>query len=231
MPLISVILPVYNGEKHLKEAIESVLAQDFKDFEFIIINDGSTDKSLDIIKIFNDQRIKIISRDNKGLIYSLNEGIKTSSGDYIARMDCDDICFPNRFSTQIKSFEMGVDMVGSWAIKINENGDSLGLMSYPPVTNTAIKKFFIKHNPFIHPSVMIKKSVLMEVGLYNHNFKHIEDYELYSRILKKFKAINIDQPLIKYRVSSTGITKKYNLFIRLQGLRVRLLGFFRLYIN
>lgn len=229
MPSISVIMSVYNGEKYLKESIESVLMQDFGDFEFIIINDGSTDKSLDIIKSFNDSRIRIFSRKNRGLIYSLNEGIENASGYYIARMDADDVCLPNRFSYQLKAFETGVGMVGSWAIKINNHGNKLGIMDYPPISNSSIKKFFIKHNPFIHSSVMIKKSVLKEVGLYDCNFKYAEDYELWSRVLHKFKAINISEPLIKYRITDNGVTKKHNLFMRYQGLRVRFLGLIRLF--
>lgn len=231
MPTISVIMPVYNGEKYLREAINSVLSQDFSDFEFIIIDDGSTDKSLEIIKSFNDSRIKIISRENKGVITSLNEAISLAKGKYLARMDADDICFSNRFSSQLKAFEDSkVALVGSWATKINDNGEEIGLMSYPPLEYRKIKRFFIKHNPFIHSSVMIKKEVFDKVGVYNNKFKHAEDYELWSRVLSKFEAVNIDQPLIKYRVTSDGITKEHNLFMRYQGLRVRILGFIRLFL-
>lgn len=231
MPTISVIMSVYNGEKYLREAIISVLSQDFSDFEFIIIDDGSTDKSLEIIKSFNDSRMKIISRENKGLIFSLNEAISLATGKYIARMDADDICFSNRFSGQLKAFENSkVALVGSWATKINDNGEEIGLMSYPPLEYRKIKSFFIKHNPFIHSSVMIKKEVFDKVGVYDNKFKHAEDYELWSRVLSKFEAVNIGQPLIKYRITSDGITKEHNLFMRYQGLRVRILGFIRLFL-
>jgi len=231
MPTISVIMSVYNGEKYLSEAINSVLSQDFSDFEFIIIDDGSIDKSLEIIKSFNDSRIRVISRENKGLIISLNEAISLAIGKYIARMDADDICLSSRFSSQIKAFEdFKVVLVGSWATKINNNGEEIGLMSYPPLEYRKIKSFFIKHNPFIHSSVMIRKEVFDKVGVYNNKFKHAEDYELWSRVLSKFEAVNIGQPLIKYRITSNGITKEHNLFMRYQGLRVRILGFIRLFL-
>jgi len=231
MPTISVIMSVYNGEKYLREAINSILSQDFSDFEFIIIDDGSTDKSLEIIKSFVDNRIKITSRENRGLIDSLNEAISLATGKYIARMDADDVCLPNRFSYQLKAFDDAeVALVGSWATKINEAGEEIGVMSYPPIEYQKIKSFFIKHNPFIHSSVMIKKEVFDTVGVYNSKYKHAEDYELWSRVLKKFKAVNIPEPLIKYRINNSGVTKKYNLFMRYQGLKVRALGFIRLYL-
>ena len=231
MPTISVIMSVYNGEKYLKEAIESVLVQDFSDFEFIVINDGSTDRSLEIIKGFNDKRLKFISRENKGLIYSLNEAIFLAQGQYLARMDADDICLPNRLSVQLKAFDdEKVGMVGSWAIKIDKNGQEMGVMSYPPSQYKKIKNFFIRHNPFIHSSVMIRKEVLDKVGVYSDKFKHAEDYELWSRVLSRFEAVNIPQPLIKYRANSDGVTKKHNLFMRYQGFRVRILGLLRLFL-
>lgn len=231
MPVISVIMSVYNGEKYLREAINSVLSQDFSDFEFIIIDDGSTDKSLEIIRSFSDKRIRIITRENRGLIFSLNEAISLAQGKYLVRMDADDICLPNRFSIQLKAFDDSkIALVGSWATKINNSGEEIGLMSYPPLEYKKIKRFFIKHNPFIHSSVIIKKEVFDKVGVYNSKFKHAEDYELWSRILSKFEAINISQPLIKYRISGDSITKQHNLFMRYQGLRVRMLGFIRLFL-
>lgn len=233
MPKLSVVMPVYNAEKFLKESIESILIQDFSDFEFIIINDGSTDNSLKIIQAFNDSRIKIISRENKGIVYSLNEAINLSKGEYVARMDADDISLSNRFSRQLQIFknDSSLAVVGSWAIKINEFNEKVDFMSYPPIDKKELRKFFIKHNPFIHPSVMIKKSCLVDVGFYKKSFKHCEDYELWSRLLMKFNGINIPEYLLKYRVLDSSITRSHNLFMRYQGARVRILGFFRLFLG
>lgn len=123
--LISVILPVYNGEKYLKEAIESILNQTYTNFEFIIIDDGSKDSSLEIIKEYEkeDERIVAVSRENKGLIATLNEGIEKAKGKYIARMDQDDISLPNRFEEQLKIMENDKEIVvcGSWINVFGEN--------------------------------------------------------------------------------------------------------------
>jgi len=232
MPKVSVVMSVYNGEEYLKDSISSILSQDFTDFDFIIINDGSTDNSLEVIKSFNDQRIKLISRENRGLIYSLNEAISCSDSEYIARMDADDISLPNRLSRQIEVLKnLEIDLLGSWAIKINEKNEEIGTMSYPPASHKEIKIFFIKHNPFIHSSVMIRRSVLNSVGLYNQKYKHAEDYELWGRVLCKFKGSNIQENLIKYRINSFGVTKKHNLSMRYQGFKIRILFLLRLCFN
>ena len=110
-PLISVVMSVYNGEKYLKRSIDSILNQTFKDFEFIIINDGSTDKSLEIIKSYDDDRIVLIDQENKGLTKSLNIGIKTASGKYIARQDADDVSLPDRLKKQVDFLEVREDVV------------------------------------------------------------------------------------------------------------------------
>lgn len=232
MPKVSVVMSVYNGGVYLRDSISSILSQNFTDFDFIIVNDGSTDDSLEIIKSFSDPRIKLISRGNKGLIDSLNEAISCSNSEYIARMDADDISLPNRLSRQVEFLNnFGIDLVGSWAIKINEKNEEIGAMSYPPADNNRIKKFFIKHNPFIHSSIMIKRSVLNSVGLYNPKYKHAEDYELWGRVLCKFRGANIQENLIKYRVNSLSITKKHNLFMRCQGLKIRILFLLKLCFN
>lgn len=219
MPQISVVMSVYNGEKYLKEAIESILSQSYKDFEFIIINDGSTDNSLNIINEYKqkDPRIKVISRENKGLIESLNEGVKMAEGEYIARMDADDVSLSNRLEKQLKyAQEGGFVVCGTWA-----EG-----MVYPPNFDQ-IKRFTLLHNPFIHPTVMFRKDVFKKVGGYRKFFKHIEDYELWTRIVFKYKTGNIPEVLLKYRVHEEQITKKNNVRMRLTGILVRMLALWR----
>ncbi len=142
-PIISVVMSVYNGDKYLREEIESILNQTFKDFEFIIVNDGSTDKSLEIIKSYNDPRIVIIDQENTGLAKALNNGINIAKGRYIARMDQDDISNPERFEKQIEFLENLSEYVaiGSWSNHISEHGEYLYTCKMPIDSSTLIKEF------------------------------------------------------------------------------------------
>jgi glycosyltransferase involved in cell wall biosynthesis len=229
MPKVSVIMSVYNGEKYLRPAVASILGQSFKDLEFIIIDDGSTDHSLNILKEFQaqDSRIKLVSRENKGLIYSLNEGVKMAQGEYIARMDADDISIPERLEKQLKWSQDGSLVVcGTWAEGIDSVGIKIKEMNYPP-SEKKIKSFALLHNPFIHPSAMFRKDVFEKVGGYRDFFKYIEDYELWTRMVFKHKAGNVPEVLLKYRLHNEQVTKKNNFEMRLKGLFVRILALFR----
>lgn len=223
-------MSVYNGEKHLRTAVDSILGQSFKDFEFIIIDDGSADKSLDILREFQqkDKRIKIVSRENKGLTVSLNEGINLAQGEYIARMDADDISLPKRFEEQINFLGNNKDVVlcGTWAKIIDENGVELGDYK-TPTTNEEIKKNIIFHNPFIHPSVIFKKEIIKTVGLYSEKIKYAQDYEYWLRIVKRNKVANLSDFLLKYRIMKKSMTRESNLRMRLEGLLMRIAYLFK----
>lgn len=229
-PTISVIMSVYNAEKYLRESIESILNQTFKDFEFIIIDDGSTDRSKEIILSFKDPRIKLVSRENRGLTKSLNEAIKQSVGKYIARMDADDISEKDRFEKQINFLETNPDiyLCGTWARSIDESGAILGELKYPPQTSDEIKKYLIRHNPFIHSTVMFKKGLVDKVGFYDEKFLHVEDYELWTRVVPKFKTANMPEFLLRYRKAEAGVTGTKKPLMRLKGVFVRILAVFRL---
>ena len=229
-PKISVIMPVYNGERYLRESIESVIGQTFKDFEFIIINDGSKDNSLKIIEEYRlkDNRIKIIEQENSGVIQALNNGIKIAKGEYIARMDADDVSLPERLEKQIFFLEKEKAVLcGSWAITINEEGKEIDKMNYPKSTWLKNKLYLLRGNPFIHPTVMFKKEEIVKIGLYK-NHRHIEDYELWTRVVSKYKSINIPEYLLKYRIHNDQITKKTNCEMRIRGIQIRLLALLRL---
>ncbi|MEI6352473.1 MAG: glycosyltransferase [Candidatus Nomurabacteria bacterium] len=237
-PIISVIMPVYNGEKFLKEAIESILNQSFQDFELIIINDASTDNSLNIINKYSDNilyknKIKIINNKENlfskhGIVKVLNSGMKIANGKYIARMDADDISLPERFEKQINILEKeNATLCGTWAITINEDGKEISKMNYPKTSWIGNKFYLLKGNPFIHPTVMFNKETIQNIGSYK-NYKHIEDYELWTRIVPEYKSINIPEYLFKYRIHSNQITRKTNLEMRLKGIKIRFLGLFRL---
>ena len=211
--LISVILPVYNGEKYLKEAIESILNQTYTNFEFIIINDGSKDSSLEIIKEYEkeDERIIVISRENKGLIATLNEGIEKAKGKYIARMDQDDISLPERFEKQIEILEENnIDICGCHFFIV----DSKGKYKAAKVVSTDVifnKIILVRSVPFAHGSVMFRKDFIIKNSLeYGQtNYIHAEDYALWIAFANKnAKISNVDDFLFKYRDSEGTMSKQ-----------------------
>jgi glycosyltransferase involved in cell wall biosynthesis len=231
-PKISVIMPVYNGEKYVREAIQSVLDQTFSDFEFIIVDDGSTDNSGEAINSFKDERIRYEQLPHRGLIHTLNHAIQIARGTYIARMDADDIALPERLARQVEYMDTHPDIAvcGSWATCIDKNGDNIGSYNYPPVENKKIKKYALIHNPFIHPSVVIRKEMIEKVGGYRAFWKHTEDYELWTRVLSLYKGTNIPEYLLKYRVHDNQVTASKSLMMRVYGVLLRALACKRLFI-
>jgi glycosyltransferase involved in cell wall biosynthesis len=199
-PMISVVMSVYNSEMFLREAIDSVLEQTFKDFEFIIINDGSIDCSLEIIKSYNDKRIVLIENEgNKGLIHSLNKGLEIAKGQYVARMDADDICLPERFRKQVEFLELNpnVGVLGCDYISINEKRERniLAIDSCPK-----IKTFLLFTATMCHPTLMLRKQVLIDNKLsYSEAAKHVEDYDLWCRLALSTDFFNLNEILFKYR--------------------------------
>lgn len=201
-PLISVLMPVYNGQQYLAEAIESILNQTYKQFELLLLDDGSSDNSAQIIKDHKDSRIVYVKNEtNKGLIFTLNRGIGLAKGTYIARMDADDVSVANRFEKQILEFEKDEKLVvcGSF-IKTFGNG-SEEYVSHIPVTNAQIMSSIFFVCPFAHPSVMIKKESLLHLNeFYREDYKHSEDYDLWSRLVFVGNSKNIPEFLLNYRV-------------------------------
>ncbi len=201
-PLISVIMPVYNSQKYLAKAIESILNQTYKNFEFIIINDGSNDGSVEIIKKYmkKDKRIVLIDRkENKGIVYSLIEGINQARGEFIARMDADDVSLPKRFETQIEyMIKNNLDVCGSF-IQFLRKGIKERVVAFP-ITHKDIKYTLLFVNAFSHPTVMFKRKVFQKIN-YNLDYEHAEDYKLWCDILGNtdFKIGNVPEILLYYR--------------------------------
>ena len=203
-------MPVYNGEKYLREAIESILGQFFGDFEFIIINDGSTDSTETIIKSFNDDRIVYINNPNNlGLSKSLNIGIRAAKGKYIARMDADDISLPERFEKQIEFLEknLEISIVGTAAKLIDENRCVLKIICRPK-THFEIKWQSLFSTPMFHPTIMARVNVLKE-NLFDEKLFNSEDYELWSRLLftTSTRFTNMSEALLLYRVYKNSFTQ------------------------
>ena len=213
-PKISVVMSVYNGARYLKEAIDSILNQTFTDFEFLIVDDCSNDNSPQILKEYSekDNRIKIITNEfNLGLTKNLNKMIKDSKGEYLARFDCDDVSLPNRFEEQVKFLDphTNVAMISSWANIMNEQGKIFKTIKYP-IENIELKKALIKYNPFFHPSVMMRKSAVENVGPYDESWRFAQDYELWLRISEKYEIANVPKVLLNYRETSGSITGSKN---------------------
>jgi glycosyltransferase involved in cell wall biosynthesis len=207
-PKVTVLMSVYNGEKYLNEAIDSILGQTFKDFEFLIINDGSTDKTAEILKSYNDPRIKIINNEkNIGLTKSLNKGLKLARGEYIARQDADDISCDNRLERQIKFLDKNLDIaiVGTNYFRINEKGDIIQKIKRQEKDKN-IKKYLLSGNQLGHGTIMFRKSCFEKVGFYREEFKFAQDYDLVLRFSEKYKLANIPETLYKWRINSNSVS-------------------------
>lgn len=204
VPILSVLLPVYNAEKYLAAAIESILQQTYSDFYFIIINDGSTDNSLSIIQSFanQDSRIQLINRENKGLVYTLNEGLSLIKTPYVARMDADDIALPIRFEKQMQYMLHNNDclLLGTRVIIIDSDGDEICEMgdyfSHEEIDQGLLDK---KGQLIYHPSIIFQKKIVDQLGGYRSKYPHVEDLDLFLRVSEQGKIENLREPLLKYR--------------------------------
>lgn len=206
VPLISVVLPVYNGEEYLAEAIDSILEQTFSNFELIIIDDGSTDSSLAILKRYQklDGRIRLIARENRNLATTLNDTIDLARGEWVARMDQDDIALPHRIERQLQWLEQtGADICGSW-VKLFGTADKHILKH--PQTDQAIKMELLFGTPFAHPSVMMR-TALAKTLRYDKVWEKAEDYDLWERAVHAgWQMTNVQEVLLLYRQHTTQIT-------------------------
>jgi glycosyltransferase involved in cell wall biosynthesis len=201
MNLVSVITTFKNSQETISDTINSVLNQTYENFEYILVDDGSEDHSLKILKSFDDKRIKILEPGNIGRANALNEAVNISKGEYIAIIDADDICINNRLEKQINFCLMNnKDFVATNSILVNFQGDFIGQ------TNFVANKFFLKEkllemNPFAHSSIFIKKNVLNEIGKYDNFFKKSIDFNMYLQmIIAGYDLYFIEEPLIKLRV-------------------------------
>lgn len=206
---VTVLMPVYNGEKYIREAIASILNQTFRDFEFLIINDGSTDRSVEIINSYKDPRIRLVHNENNlKLIATLNKGLDLSVGEYLVRMDCDDIALPERIKKQVSFMDGHPDVVvsGTWLKTVGNGFDKVWTV---PRNHEDIRCRMLFEDVIYHPTVIMRLKPFKDHGIYYRSFIHAEDYELWVRIMEQFKVANIDEVLLYYRVHPGQIVKKY----------------------
>jgi hypothetical protein len=210
-PLISVVMSVFNGERFLREAMESILNQSFRDFELIVIDDGSTDGSAEILSSFagQDSRVQVHWQPNRGLVEALNRGFGLARGKYIARMDADDIAVRDRLLRQSSFLERNpeVGVVGGAIQRIDSAGKPLEVKHYAR-TDAEIKAALFRNcSELAHPAVLIRKEVFVQTGGYRAAFVDAEDYDLWLRIAEHCQLANLDEILLKYRVHPAQVTR------------------------
>lgn len=222
-PLVSIILPVFNSEHFIGDCIESIFGQSYKNIELIVINDGSTDKTIDQLLKYKNKNLKIINQKNIGIAASINKGIMNSSGEYIARIDADDICYPQRISKQVNYLEVNKNIaaLGTYADLIDESGNLVGEVCRKNENNGDFLFSMLERRTIIlHPSVMIRKSVLKKVNYYDEYVKiddkkfynidnpYPQDYLLWMKMIEAGYSLTVlREKLIKYRLHSKQKTK------------------------
>jgi glycosyltransferase involved in cell wall biosynthesis len=222
-PIVSIVVAFYNAERYLREAIESIVAQTFSDFEFVIVDDGSRDGSLAILRAYEarDQRFKIISRPNKGLTVSLNEALGVCRGEFIARMDADDVAAPERFAKQIAFLRSHPDVVvvGGSVELIDPYGVHIGIVNYPPDHEEIDKRLLTGEGGVLpHPATMLRTAAVRQVGNYREQYNNSEDLDLWLRLAEIGRVANLPEVVLKYRrdLGSVSHTKRDNQ-IRMKG--------------
>jgi glycosyltransferase involved in cell wall biosynthesis len=211
-PTVSVVMAVFNGEKYLREAVESILNQTFRDFEFIAIDDGSTDGSKMILDELarRDPRLRVVSRPNKGLTPTLNEGLSLARGRYVARMDADDVAMPTRFEKQVAFLDANPDVVllgGAYEL-IDEEGRLLTVQR-PAVDDATLQSHCLAgRTPICHPLAMMRREALQQVGGYDESYSVAQDLDLWLRLGEVGRLACVTDVLLKYRMHETSVSEK-----------------------
>ena len=233
VPRVSFLMAVYDGEIYLDEAIQSVLNQTLHDFEFIIINDGSTDGTAKIIERYRreDGRIRAYEQPNRGLVVALNRGLELARGEYVARMDADDISVPERVATQVAFMDahQEVGICGTW---IETIGTPHGDVRRYPTDDATIRSWLLFESVLAHPSIVMRRELLMKTGLsYDAGYVHAEDYDLWVRAARHTALANIPEVLLRYRLHPQQVVQKHEAMKLASARRVRLAQLERLGIR
>ena len=227
MPEITILMPVRNGEKYIKESIDSILKQTFTDFELLIMDDGSTDRTVERIERYTDERIRLIRRKHN-FIRNLNEGLELALGAYIARMDADDIMHTERLRIQLKRMKKNpnITVCGTWAKIFSDKGNERNVFHFGHEIICEPVLELLKYNMLLHPSVMVKKEFLFNHHIKYQNYPYVEDYKLLFDIAKAGGILFVEpQELMMLRRSDTQVTvtKKEEMFLGSIRLRKEIL--------
>ncbi len=207
-PLVTILMPAYNAAAYIGEAIESVLQQSFTDFELLVVDDGSTDDTSEQVLQFRDPRIVRVQTTHGGVAKALNAGLQKAKGKYIARMDADDSCMPNRIEKQLQFLESHPDhiIVGSDAQYMLETGEFLFDFHCAAYTDETIRPGLQQVCPFIHSSVMYRKEAVLLAGAYPEHAHNFEDHLLWIRLSRQGKMANLPEPLMRIRFNTASVT-------------------------
>jgi glycosyltransferase involved in cell wall biosynthesis len=212
-PTVSVLMSVYNGEQYLAAALDSILGQTFPDFELIVIDDGSSDRSFAILHDYaaRDRRIRLTRRGNQGLTFTLNEAFAQSRGKYLARMDCDDVALPQRFAEQVNLLEANSDLVCTGGYFQLIDGGSRPLTTLrPPTDDARIQALLLTgHNAICHPCAMIRRTAMVRVGGYDRRYRTAQDLDLWLRLGEVGQLANLPKPVLKFRLHSASISETW----------------------
>ena len=209
IPKVSVVMSVYNGERYLRESVESILAQTFTDYEFIVVDDGSTDETWDILNSYTDSRLVLLRNEsNMGLPASLNRGLAIARGRYVARQDADDFSFPHRLERQVAYLDAHsfVGIVGTGRVTVSESGEAISVY-HMPTSDDRIRAWLLRRSPFCHGTVMARRYLLYETGGYRAALPVTEDYDLWLRLAERCEMANLTEVLYAYRSHELAVSK------------------------
>ena len=218
MPKVSVAMSVYNGEEYLRTSIESVLSQSFDDFEFIIVDDGSTDRSGEILRSYTDSRILLLEQSNQGVATALNHALRFAHGEYVARQDADDISLLERFAREVEFLDAHpeVAVVGTAASLIDRTGRRFSTFMPFVRHERLVKELKRGFCPLMHGAVMLRRAALSQCGVYNPVFSHLQDVELWLRLSQSHRLANIREVLYQFRKHDSSITHKALIDLRIR---------------
>jgi glycosyltransferase involved in cell wall biosynthesis len=218
MPKVSVAMSVFNGAEYLNGCIDSVLTQTFDDFEFIIVDDGSTDRSAEIIRSYTDSRIILLEQSNQGIATALNHALRFAQGEYVARQDADDMSLPQRFVKQVEFLDAHpeVGVVGTAAALIDRTGRRFSTFKPFVWHDRLVKELKRGVCPLMHGAVMLRRTALTQCGAYNPVFNRIQDVELWLRLSQYHRLANMREVLYQFRKHDSSITQTARIDLRIR---------------
>jgi len=211
-PVVSVLMTVYNGEKYIVEAVDSILNQTYTDLEFIVIDDGSTDNTANILRDLaaNDPRLKVYTEKNRGIARSMNHALRLAKGEFVAKMDADDVSLPKRLEVQVKYLREHPEVVGlgsAWEV-IDDAGRLLTAL-HPPTDDQNVQAELLKgHGAITHACGLMRREELIAAGSYDETFDVAEDLDMWLRLGERGKLENLPQVLVQYRIHNSSVSEQ-----------------------